>query len=163
MSKTLNEKRLYNIALYYLERFDASEEKVKQMFQRRVYKEKMAGNEISATITQDIQKVIDRLKEQGYLNNDRYLENQIRLLGQAGKSMRFMIQKLKQAGFNEEEIFQQIQYAEIDDLQQAKQLVKKRKLGIYRTNTEAFYQKDLAVLARAGFSLDIAKRALKGD
>ena len=161
MLKVLNKKRLYNIALYYLERFDASEEKVKQVFKRRIYRAKLSGQEISPNIEKDIQEVIAQLKEQGYLNNNRYLENQIRLLQNAGKSMRFMIQKLKQDGFNEEEIFTQIQNAEITDLQQAKRLVQKRKLGIYRANAEEFYQKDLAVLARAGFPLEIAKQALK--
>ena len=164
MSKTLNEKRLYNIALYYLERFDASAGKLKEVFMRRLYKAKINGDQISPTIMAEMARVIEKLKKQGYLNDDRYLENQVRLLQEGGKSVRFIMQKLHTAGLPENAVREAIEKADISDDVQVRKIVQKRKMGFLRGEKQAdFFQKDLAALARMGFSLDVAKRALQGD
>jgi regulatory protein len=51
------------------------------------------------------------------------------------------------------------------DLEAALTLVKKKKIGFLRPEElrKDFYKKDLAVLGRAGFSFEIAKRALNGE
>ena len=49
------------------------------------------------------------------------------------------------------------------ELDAATRYIRRRRLGHYRTKGKAedFYEKDLAALARAGFSYDVAKKALK--
>lgn len=105
----------------------------------------------------------------GYIDNNRYAENTFRRLTEAGKSVRSIAYKLKQAGLEEDVLSDLIEEQETTsgelDLTSALKLVKKRKLGLYRPESQraAYAQKDLAVLGRAGFSYEIAQKALKGE
>ena len=84
----------------------------------------------------------------------------------AGKSSSYIGQKLAQAGVSPEiqaEIFsQESDSAENTEEKAAFLLVKKRKLGRFRPEQDRalFRKKDLAVLARAGFSYQTAVKAL---
>lgn len=154
MQKPLTEKRLENITLYYLERFDASSDKLRQMLKRRVQKQKMLGLPIDKNINQWIECVIQKMQQLGYVNDARYAENMIRRLSQSGKSTRFIQQKLLSAGIDQQIVENYL--APEDELDRARTFVHKKHLG-------ADYQKDLAKLARAGFSYEIAQQVLKGE
>ena len=150
MQKPLTEKRLENIALFYLERFDASCEKLRQVLQRRVLRQKMQGIEVNLEIPNWIDQVIQKMQNLGYVNDNRYAENAVRRLSQQGKSARYIRQKLKTEGLSDSLINQYV--AGQDDLARAKIFVQKKHLG----QTE----KDLAKLARVGFDYETAKKAL---
>jgi len=154
MQKPLTEKRLENITLYYLERFDASTNKVRQMLKRRVQKQKLAGLPVDKNINQWIETTLQKMQNLGYVNDERYTENVIRRLTQSGKSTRFIAQKLLSEGIDEA-ILEKYLSPE-DELDRAQTFARKKHLG-------GDYQKDLAKLARAGFSYDIATQVLKGE
>ena len=162
MVKEITEKRLYNITLYYLTRFDASVGKVRSMLKRRLIKAKMAGHNLPPETSQWIETIISDMHRLGYLNDSRYAENKIRLLIHQGKSIQFMTLKLKEAGIDEETIQTLLINASVSDLEQACRLVARKKLGPHRPSEQQqiCYQKDLATLARAGFAYDIARKAL---
>lgn len=166
MTKPITEQRLYNITLFYLERFDSSKLKVKQMLERRIQKEKLKGAIIPDDTPTLIQNVIKRMEDLGYLNDERFAKIQIKNLSQAGKSKSFILNKLKTSGISNN-ISQELLNAydeenESSDLTRAEKWLKKHKKGQFRTkDANAFYQKDLAALARAGFSYDIAQQALQ--
>ena len=152
MQKPLTQNRLKNIALFYLERFDASSGKIRQILKRRIQRQKNKGIELSPEITQWVENVIQDLLHLGYLNDKRYVENAIRRLSQNGKSIQYIRQKLRT---------ENIETTLIDscltpqtDLQNARQFVRKKHLGNNST-------KDLAKLARAGFDYETAKTALE--
>ena len=92
--------------------------------------------------------------QQTLLNDERYAENVIRRLTQGGKSTRFIAQKLLSEGIDEA-ILEKYLSPE-DELERAQTFARKKHLG-------NDYQKDLAKLARAGFSYDIATQVLKGE
>ena len=166
MTKPITEQRLYNITLFYLERFDASSLKIKQMLERRIYKEKQKGAFIPNDTDKIIQSVIQRMQSLGYINDERYTQNQVRNLAQAGKSKKQILNKLKQSGISDKLILETLTAFEEDnessDLTRAEKWLKKHKKGQFRTkNTSEFYKKDLAALARAGFSYETAVTALK--
>ena len=154
MQKPLTEKRLENIALYYLEQFDASAEKLRQVLTRRVRRQKMQGIVIDPKVTQWIENVIQKVTRLGYVNDTRYTENAVRRLSQSGKSARFIQQKLTADGITADEIEKHLSVD--DDLQRARVFAQKKHLG-------QDYQKDLAKLARAGFSYETAQEVLKGE
>lgn len=166
MTKPITEQRLYNITLFYLERFDSSKLKVKQMLERRIQKEKLKGAIIPDNASILIQNVIKRMEDLGYLNDERFAKIQIKNLSQAGKSKSFILNKLKTSGISNN-ISQELLNAydeenESSDLTRAEKWLKKHKKGQFRTkDANTFYQKDLAALARAGFSYDVAQKALK--
>lgn len=154
MQKPLTEKRLQNIALYYLERFDASSEKLRQTLKRRIQRQKMAGIPIHPSAYTWVEQILEKMKSLGYINDERYTENIIRRLSESGKSTRFIRQKLLVEGISEDTLEKFL--SPDDELARAKNFVHKKHLG-------QGYQKDLAKLARAGFSYEIAQQVLKGE
>lgn len=169
MAKKITEKRLYNIALYYLSRYEATTGKVRDVLKRRLMTAERRGEEIPNEAPAWIEKIIAQMVDLGYIDNNRYAENTFRRLTEAGKSVRSIAYKLKQAGLEEDVLSDLIEEQETTsgelDLTSALKLVKKRKLGLYRPESQraAYAQKDLALLGRAGFSYEIAQKALKGE
>ena len=152
MQKPLTEKRLANITLYYLERFDACSDKVRQMLRRRVQKQKMRDFPVDKNVYIWIENVIRKMIDLGYINDTRYVENVVRRLSQSGKSMCYIKQKLVQDGVDPN-LGEEYLNAD-DELARAKIFAHKKHLG-------KDYQKDLARLARAGFSYDVAREVLR--
>ncbi len=169
MAKKITQKRLYNIALYYLSRYEATTQKVREILQRRLIKASLQGEEIPTQAQDWIENIIKEMLHLGYIDNNRYAENTFRRLSETGKSIRSISYKLKQAGIDDETLSQLISEQEKSstelDLASALKLVKKRKLGIYRPESirQQYAQKDLAILGRAGFSYEIAQKALRGE
>lgn len=166
MTKPITEQRLYNITLFYLERFDASSLKVKQMLERRIQKEKLKGAMIPTNTLELIENVILRMQNLGYINDTRFAQNQIKKLSSNGKSKSFILNKLKQDGISstlaQDLFFDFDKENESSDLTRAEKWLKKHKKGQFRSKDAAlFYKKDLAALARAGFSYETAQKALK--
>ena len=166
MTKPISEQRLYNITLFYLERFDASALKVKQMLERRIQKEKAKGALVPNNTQELIQNVILKMQNLGYINDERFAQTKIKKLCSAGKSKSFILNKLKQAGITGEIAKKLLSEFDLEnessDYTRAEQWLKKHRKGQFRSkNADDFYQKDLAALARAGFSYEIASNALK--
>ena len=149
--KKITPHRLKNIALYYLERYDASSDKLRTVLKRRVIKAKLEGP-VPPESTQWIEDIIEQMEHLGYLNDKRYSENTVRRLSDAGKSPTYIRTKLKLAGIDMDFIEQAL--AETDELTQARLMVQKKRLG-------GNFNKDLARLARAGFSYETAHQALE--
>ena len=160
MSKCLTEKRLLNITLFYLSQREASSEKVRAMLKRRLQRMKQRGEEIPPQANEWIENIIQKVKDLSYLNDNRYAENQIRCMIQQGKSERYMAAKLAGAGIDSDTVHQILQEFESDELSRAIRYAQKKKLGIYNPKSDSDTQKDLAKMARAGFSYDIAHQAL---
>ena len=165
MVKKITHQRLYNITLYYLSRYDSCSTKVREMLKRRILKDAQAGADVPTEVNEWIENIIKRVQELGYIDDRRYVQNQVRSMSNAGKSARFMTMKLTQMGIDADLIDEVLNASEDNDLTRAKQLVRRKKLGYLRPeNVRAdFYQKDLATLGRAGFSYETAKMALDGE
>lgn len=165
MIKPLTEKRLYNITLFYLSKYDASSAKVRQMLLRRIDKTRQAGLEIPTDIHNHIEVILKKMKELGYLDDNRFAENQVRILLRQGKSTAFILQKLNQAGISNEIVKKYLTEQDASDTEQAFNWLKRHKKGGFRTSLKQpvsmeFFKKDLAALGRQGFSFCCAKAAL---
>ena len=165
MVKNITQQRLYNITLYYLSRYDSCSAKVRDMLKRRILKDAQSGAEVPYETNEWIEDIIKRVQELGYIDDRRYVQNQVRSMSNAGKSARFMTMKLMQNGIDDELIDEVLHAAESDDLSRAKLLVKRKKLGYLRSDEMrvTYYKKDLATLGRAGFSYEISRQALNAD
>ena len=149
--KKITPERLKNSALYYLERYEASAWKLRDVLKRRLAKARL-DQPVPSEAPAWIEEIIAEMCRLGYVNDKRFAENTVRRLTNAGKSPSFIQAKLRQAGVSEEEI--QWALSETDELTSARLMVQKKHLG-------QDYNRDLARLARAGFSYDIAKEALE--
>lgn len=168
MVKRITEKRLYNITLFYLSKYEASTLKIRQMLRRRLEKAKQREEEVPPEATEWIENVIQKMKELGYVNDTRFAENQTRILARQGKSAAFIIQKLQQAGIEATVTRSLLTDREETDSERALQWLKRHRKGGFRlrrpideTEQKSFYQKDLAALGRAGFDYQTARTALE--
>ena len=167
VAKPITQKRLMNIALYYLERYESSAENLRRLLQRRLLRAEMKGLVVPPEAQTWIDSIIKEVSRLGYVDDRRFASSLTEKYRKAGKSQSYIRQKLTLAGVDPDVL------AEISagndgfdnaeaELDAARLLVKKRKLGRFRQTEDRtlFRKKDLAVLARAGFSYQTAVKAL---
>lgn len=155
---------LERVALRYLERYAGSTERVRRVLARRV---KRSVAELGTDLEEGlraIDEVVAKLRRLGYLDDARFAGSRTRSLRKRGKSRRAVRAALSAQGVEPEVIERALgDEDEEAELEAARAFVKRRRLGPHRAEDarEAERQKDLARLARAGFSYAIAARALE--
>jgi regulatory protein len=157
----LTRQKVEQMALAYVNRFDCTASKLKQHLTARV--RKLGGEESSAAW---IAELVERYQGSGVLDDARFARNLTSQLGARGKSTRAIAQKLAARGVSRDMAGELMARRKQDEpgaeLDAARAYVRKRRLGPHRSAEErdAHRQKDLASLARQGFSFDIARQAL---
>ena len=167
---------LDNAAAYYLQRFSASAEKLRQILTQKAKRRVGRDGEVPAETAQWIGELIEKYIARGWLNDAAYAQSQVRQLRGRGSSARQIAMKLQQKGlpaaqvktaiddFTEALAAAAMPDEELTDpeLTAAMRYIQRRRLGPYRTRiVENARDKDLAALMRQGFSLNIARRALE--
>jgi regulatory protein len=151
---------LHEAALAYLSRRPATVAMMTRVLQRKVLR-KAADLEDAGEI---IRAVVARLVESGLVNDTTFAETRSRRLSREGRSSRAIAAHLAQKGVRGE-----VARSVIDrngDLDAALVLTKKRRIGAFRRDDlrdAVAKQKELGVLARAGFDRSTAERALRFD
>lgn len=157
--------RLRNIALYYLERFETSEDNLRAVLRRRIDKYAFFDKEYNPLEAYGwVDEVVEECAKHNFVNDERFAGFKINSYLNAGKPRRYIEQKLKAKGIDEQTIsylFDNTDYSELDT---ALSFAKKKKIGRFRADEEtrtANRQKDLATLIRAGFDFEVAKEVLE--
>lgn len=165
--KPVTQKRLMNIALYYLGRYESSAENLRRLLDRRIAKTAAKGGAVPAEAEQWVNAVVSEACRLGYVNDERFALSTVEKYRKAGKSERYIRLKLSQAGISGDVQDSVLKGDEASvpaeaELAAALRLVEKRKMGTFRParDRKLFRKKDLAVLARAGFSFQTAVQAL---
>ncbi len=167
---------LENVALFYLSRFAASEGSLRRVLKNKLRRVALRNPQFAADqanqnqLCEAIEAIIQKHKKTGVINDEAYAGMKIASLRRAGRSARAIKQKLAQKGLARGTIEQAFDRGaeeenfEVAEFKAALSLAKRRRLGAYRKSKSDPEQnkKDLATLARAGFSLAIARRALNG-
>ena len=159
---------LENVALHYLERYASSSANLRRVLLRRIQRSTAHwGDDVEPAVAQ-METIITKLTRLGYLDDARYAAAKAGWLRAKGGSTAKVRAGLAAKGLQKDLIDQAV--AELvqqdggDDLTAACILARKRRLGPYfpgdRTATR---QKHLAVLGRAGFSWEVAKRVIDGE
>lgn len=159
--------RLRNIALYYLDRFESSEENLRAVLKRRIDKYAFFDKGYNPNAAyQWAEEVIAECLKQNFVNDERYAEFKINNYLSAGKSRRYIEQKLKQKGIAENVVAQFFDDDNYSELEVALNFARKKKIGRFREDESRRAenrQKDLAALVRAGFDYDVAKTVLEDE
>lgn len=155
----LNEPYFYNAAVYYLQRYAAPVAQLRRVLQRKILRAQMRGEEIPADAPQWIEKAIDKCIKLGFVNDRVFAEQKVQSLRRQGRGRQFIAMTLQQKGVEQPLIREMLAQGDEDELEAAIRTVRRKRLG--RDTAPEALQKDLAKLARAGFSLDIARRAIK--
>ncbi|MBX3271276.1 MAG: RecX family transcriptional regulator [Sandaracinaceae bacterium] len=146
------EGSLERAALRYLERYGGPEARLRRVLTRRAARAAEAhGAPTPQEAAHTIAVVIAKLRGLGYLDDARFARERARALRRRGKSTRAIRAALAQLGLDAETLEGAI---EGDDLEAACAFVRRRRLEPGEAS--------LAKLARAGFSYDVARRALEG-
>jgi regulatory protein len=152
----------------YLQRYPASEQRLRQILWKRVRRAQTfhGGTDEDATLL--VESVIKQFLSDGRLNDDRFALDWARTLQKRGTSRRLIGKKLREKGLNTapiETALSQLFSEEQDwETEAARKYAQRRRLGPFRAvpdNSWERRQKDLASMARAGFGFDLAKRILE--
>lgn len=160
---------LYNYALWYLGRWSASSGHLAKVLARKWQVVQLPPDHAM------ISQTIERLTREKWLQDDIYAQSLMRGLRAKGLGTRRIVQTAQSKGLNAE--FAQSTLNQTDnelghedaELVAARRWVQKKRLGAFRALkpdlTPELIQKqklkDMASLARAGFSHDIIKKALQ--
>ncbi len=162
----LDAAALERAALAYLDRFDSSADNLRRVLMTRIRRAARTQELDEPGLTRVVDELITRYGSSGLLDDARYAENMARGLRARGSSRRGIEHKLRMKGVDDGAIAQALSGAERDsgdaELEAAQLFARRRRLGPYRPAAEraAKRRHDLGALARAGFSFDVARRAL---
>lgn len=163
-------ERLANIALHHLERYASSAENLRRVLERRVFKAARHYEDLDLDQANGwIDALITRYVSSGLLDDRAYAEGRARSMTGRGNSQRQIRMKLMAKGLSADDIdgaLVALQKEHADpELAAAVKLARRRRLGPYADPTKRAdrFDKDLATLARAGFSYDLARRVIEAE
>lgn len=158
---------LENAALHYLERFASSAVNLRRVLTRRVRRAATMGMADPAEAASLIEALVVRFEKAGLLDDRRYAEAKASSLHRRGGSRRSIAGRLAQQGVEGELIAAAIEKLREEsegdpEIAAACALARRRRLGPYRPAElrSASRMKDMAALARAGFSSEVTRRIL---
>lgn len=164
LPRKMTQRRLHNIALAYLDRYETSEAGFRAVLERRVFKAAIAHDENPDTYASMIEDEVKKALDAGFVNNARFATNQVYQQRGRGASARAISARLKAKGVEDDLIQGALEGDERDDDAAAIRYARRRRLGPYRLKDRAERrERDMAALCRAGFSFGLAARVIDGD
>ena len=155
----MDEKKLLKYAVDYLSKYDSSKVNLINVLKRKILRLKITNYEKRMLIN-IIESIIIKLEKNKFIDDDRYSSTKILSLSNSGKSKSFIFNYLIKKGVNKSQIQNNLNLVQQDnnnwELNSAKIFAKKKKL----LEKNQSYEKNLAKMARAGFSYDICKKIL---
>lgn len=158
----LTYEELEKIALAYLNRFDSTAANLERVLVRRL-RARGAPEEAGDLVLRLVKRYVDA----GLVDDQRYAATMAAGLRRRGASLRAIERKLAARGIERSTIGAALAAEGIDaagELDAARRVARKKRLGPWRVAGAGVDRgaRDLAVLARAGFSFEVARRVL-GD
>ena len=162
-------KTLDNAALYYLSRFATSAENLRRVMMRKI---QLSAKHHGTSVDDGadlLESMIQQYLNSALLDDAAYATTRAASLHRRGNSARVITGKLKQKGVGSDDIAAAIEALrdDLDDgedpeLNAALTLARKRRFGPFGLEPpgEEKRKKQLAAMARAGFSYGIAKRII---
>ncbi|HME26532.1 MAG TPA: regulatory protein RecX [Acetobacteraceae bacterium] len=166
---------LHDAALDYLARYAATGAGLCRVLERRVdrWARRAAAVGDAETIAAEaavaramVQDVVARLVAAGAVNDAAYAESRARSLVRAGRSRAAAVAYLAAKGVDPTTAQAALPCDDASELAAALVLARKRRIGPFRPGEipdEPGRRRELGMLARAGFSQDVARRALAMD
>lgn len=148
----------------YLGRYASSSENLRRVLMRKVERRCRLRGEEAEPFREAVDDVVAKARRIGMIDDRIYTEARVASLRRRGNSGRLIQAKLAAKGLDRGDICQALDEADCDETEAARRLVRRRRLGPCRTSLRREHRdRDIAVLARAGFSLSIAMAAIDED
>lgn len=165
--KRISQTYLHNSGLYYLQRYSSSVENFRRVFKRKIIKScSFHTDQNPEECLELLEGIIENFVRSNLLNDETYAYGKISSLRRIGQSKQSVVQKMQMKGINSELIDQTLQKIdgqnENSEFDAALIFAKRKKIGPFASaNKEVHHTKQLAMMARAGFSYDISTKILK--
>jgi regulatory protein len=160
---------LYQAALDYLARYAATEAGLRRVLERRIDRwaraqpDPKAVESVLQSARAAVDGVVKHLAESGALSDTAFAENRARSFVRSGQSTRSIQMRLVAKGVAPD-VARSVSATDAEtELAAALVLARKRRIGPYRSAEDAdagVRTREMGMLARAGFSRDVAKQAL---
>jgi regulatory protein len=156
---------LHDAALAYLARYAATEAGLRRVLERRIERSARAASgsdDAVASAKRAAGEIVARLAAAGAVSDSAFAESRAHTLARAGRSRRAIAAALVAKGVDGETARRALPSDEAE-LASALALTRRRRIGPFRvgeTPDAAGRQRELGVLARAGFPENVARRAL---
>ena len=163
--KPVTAERLERAAYFYLGRFASTRANLRRVLLRKLDRAEDLPPEAKTSLTQVIDRLLERFEASGMLNDAVFAEGKIVSLRRRGDSQRTIRQKLTMKGVEKDVAEEKLAEDEQDDLGAAWAFARRRRLGPYRPADKRaeFRQKDMAAFGRAGFDYRTAKTVVEGE
>ena len=158
---------LRRVALHYLDRYSATEASLRAVLNRRIRKSATL-HEPDPDIPVWVDALIDDMKRLGFINDEAFAQTRAVSLHRSGKSARAIRQTLVGKGIRGEALDRAMAAAADElghgedtramDRRAGLEFARRRRLGVFNPLSEVRAErreKDMAALARRGFSYDI--------
>lgn len=161
-----DEASLREAALDYLARYATTEAGLRLVLHRRIDRwtrqaiDRDDASERAAAAKASVAGVIARMVELGLLNDAAFAENRARGLALTGRSRRAIAARLMAKGIDPAHARAVLPEGDEAELVSALILARKRRIGPFR-KADPDQNRELGVLARAGFPREVALRALR--
>jgi regulatory protein len=169
--RKISRQYLENAGLYYLQRYATSAENFRQVMTRKI-KRSCAFHEVSPEDFYPLlEDMITRYLAVGLLNDSSFAQAKTSTLRRQGRSKQSIFARLQAKGLSKTDIAAAIATADAEkgddaEFDAARTMARRKKLGPWRicpVTDIKDRQKEMATLARAGFSYDIARRVLESE
>jgi regulatory protein len=163
LEATIEDMRKF--AFNYIDKFAPSKQQLKIYLLKKYVNFKEASVKKS-NISDLIDIVIENLEKSKFINDKYYSESKAKSLIQKGSSINKIRNYLINKGVGKKYIQNAIdgiqERNEDQDFYSAIKVCKKKRIGPSRddSNRPLFYKKDMGVLARSGFDLEVSKRVM---
>ncbi len=163
--KLPTEDRLIRSAIHYLDRYASSTENLRRVLSRKVMKAARAHDRDPAEFQALIERVVEKCRETGLVNDQAYAETKAASLARKGRSRRGIEAWLIAKGIDRSTAETALGDRGHEDLEAARTYARRRRLGPWRADSIRAdkRQNDLAALCRAGFSFQIAQQVIDGE
>jgi regulatory protein len=168
--KKISKKYLENAALYYLQRYATSAENLRRVLMRKV-KKSCAFHQVPVEdFAPLVDELVTRYMSVGLVDDTVFARARVTSLRRQGLSKQAIMARLQAKGLSKTQIESALRLVdeEHEDPEMAAAIAcaRRKKLGPWRKKPltdPKDRQKELAALGRAGFSYEIARRALSGE
>lgn len=168
--RKVSAQSLENAALHYLGRFSASSAHLKRVLLRRVDRSLRVHGGDAAEARRLVDALIERFCRSGLLDDAAYAAGKARSLRRRGTSRSVIAKTLRAKGVSADQTETAMEELAAErseedgngDLAAAARLAQRKRLGPFRPKDARaeLRQRDMAALARAGFSYDVARQVV---
>lgn len=172
--RRISARYLENAALHYLQRYASSAENLRRVLTRKVDRSCAFHNTDPAEFYPVIDALLTRYTQSGLLNDKVYTEGRAASLRRQGRSRQAIVARLGTKGLARADIEAALDAIDADngaenpELAAAQSLARRKKIGKHNPKPatdpalrQKEKQREMAAMARAGFSYDIARQALE--